>query len=521
MPEMDGPKDGAVHRGRVTPPSGVNVDQWRSTAGDRRYRGSQIELPPQAAGALARQGSKMDKHAANWISDWRPDDEAFWEAGGKVIARRNLFWSILAEHVGFSVWLTWSIVATRLPQVGFHYTTEELFQLVALPGLIGSLMRFPYTFAVPRFGGRNWTIVSASLLFIPATLLAFFVTRPDTPFSLMLIVAATAGLGGGNFASSMANISFFYPDRMKGWALGLNAAGGNIGVSTVQLLTPILIGFGWVGLYLTPPLGPARIHLQNAGLMWLPLIMLAVYGASRYMNNLATARSTLPDQLVIARRKHTWVMSWLYIGTFGSFIGYSAAFPLLIKTQFPAITISVAFLGPLLGSVARPLGGLLADRIGGARVTFWNFVAMGGATMGVMYYVDIRSFSGFLAMFLMLFVTTGIGNGSTFRMIPSIFREAKLREAKGAAAAARMAALKAAGVESAAAIGFISAIGACGGYLIPRGFGASIALTGGPYLALEVFLIFYATCVVITWWYYLRRSFLARRVPTSLAAARV
>jgi MFS transporter, NNP family, nitrate/nitrite transporter len=308
---------------------------------------------------------------------------------------------------------------------------------------------------------------------------------------------------------------------MKGWALGLNAAGGNIGVSTVQLLTPILIGFGWVSLYLTGPLGPAGIYLQNAGLMWLPLIAIAVYGASRYMNNLATARSTFQDQLVITRRKHTWVMSWLYIGTFGSFIGYSAAFPLLIKTQFPAIAISVAFLGPLLGSVARPFGGLLADRIGGARVTFWNFVAMAGATIGVMYYVDIKSFSGFFAMFLVLFVTTGIGNGSTFRMIPSIFREEKLRQTIGAGDGARAAALKVANTESAAAIGFISAIGACGGYLIPRGFGASIAATGGAYSALEVFLSFYATCGALTWWYYLRRSFLAQQSPTNLAEARV
>jgi MFS transporter, NNP family, nitrate/nitrite transporter len=463
----------------------------------------------------------MSRRDAAWIADWRPDDDAFWEEKGKVVARRNLIWSIVAEHIGFSVWLIWSIVATKLPLVGFHYTTEQLFQLVALPGLIGSLMRFPYTFAVPRFGGRNWTIVSAALLLIPTTLLAVFVTRPETPFPLMLTVAATAGLGGGNFASSMANISFFYPDRMKGWALGLNAAGDNIGVSTVQLLTPILIGCGWVGLYLTAPLGATGLYLQNAGLMWLPLIAIAVFGAFRHMNNLSTARSTFHDQLVITRRKHTWVMSWLYVGTFGSFIGYSAAFPLLIKTQFPAITISVAFLGPLVGSVARPFGGLLADKIDGARVTFWNFVAMAGATLGVMYYVDLKSFPGFLTMFLVLFVTTGIGNHSTFRMIPSIFREQKLSQARGAGDAARAAALKTASTESAAVIGFTSAIGACGGYLIPRGFGASIAATGGPHLALEVFLLFYATCVVLTWWHYLRRSFLARRAPTSLAEARV
>jgi NNP family nitrate/nitrite transporter-like MFS transporter len=213
-------------------------------------------------------------------------------------------------------------------------------------------------------------------------------------------------------------------------------------------------------------------------------------------------------------------MSYIYIGTFGSFIGYSAAFPLLLKTQFPTVTVGIAFLGPLVGSLSRPLGGLLADKIGGAIVTFWNFIAMGVATIGVMYFVDIKDFPSFLAMFLMLFVTTGIGNGSTYRMIPSIFREEKLREAKGLADGGRAPAMKAASIESAAALGFIGAIGACGGYLIPRGFGASIAATGGPHLALEAFLAFYVTCLALTWWYYLRKSF---RTPatTSLAEARV
>jgi MFS transporter, NNP family, nitrate/nitrite transporter len=454
-----------------------------------------------------------------WISDWHPEDEKFWESKGKVIARRNLIWSILAEHLGFSIWLVWSIVATKLPQAGFNYTTDQLFQLVALPGLVGSLMRFPYTFAVPKFGGRNWTIVSAALLFIPTIALAYFVGRPDTSFSVMLIVAATAGLGGGNFSSSMANISFFYPDRVKGWALGLNAAGGNIGVSSLQFVTPIVITFGWIGLGLIPPQA-GGIYLQNAGLMWLPLIALSLYGAHRYMNNLTSARSTFKDQLAIIQRKHTWVMSWLYIGTFGSFIGYSAAFPLLIKTQFPEITVAIAFLGPLVGSLIRPVGGLLADRLGGALVTFWNFIAMAIATVGVMYFIDIKSFAGFLVMFLILFVTTGVGNGSTFRMIPSIFREAKLREGSITGAEGRTLAIKAAATESAAAIGFIAAIGACGGYLIPRGFGASIALTGGPHLALEVFLTFYVTCIAMTWWYYMRTSFMARVAP-SLAEARV
>src|SRR6202035_344484 len=186
------------------------------------------------------------------------------------------------------------IVATKLPQAGFHYTTDQLFQLVAIPGLIGSLMRFPYTFAVTTFGGRNWTIFSASVLFIPTIALAYFVTQPDTPYWVMALVAPLAGLGGGNFASSMANISFFYPDRMKGWALGLNAAGGNIGVSSVQLLTPILLGVGLVNLYQITP-GPSGIYLSNAGLMWVLPLVIAVFGAIFFMNNLTNAKSSFKD----------------------------------------------------------------------------------------------------------------------------------------------------------------------------------------------------------------------------------
>jgi MFS transporter, NNP family, nitrate/nitrite transporter len=462
--------------------------------------------------------ASMSMRDPAWISDWDPEDEKFWEAKGKHVAKRNLIWSIVAEHLGFSIWLVWSIVVTKLSQAGFHYTTDQLFQLVALPGLIGSLIRFPYTFAVTTFGGRNWTMFSAAVLFIPTTALAYFSTQPDTPFSLMLVVAATAGLGGGNFASSMANISFFYPDRMKGWALGLNAAGGNIGVSTVQLLVPLLMGLGIVNLYQATP-GSSGTYIQNAGLMWLLPLMIAVFCAWRYMNNLTSARASVKTQLAITRRKHTWVMSWIYIGTFGSFIGYSAAFPLLIKTQFPQVTIAVAFLGPLVGSVARPLGGLLADRVGGARVTFWNFVVMGAATLAVMHYVDVKSFPDFLVSFLVLFVATGVGNGSTYRMIPSIFRQEKLKTA-APGAEGRAAALQSASIESAAALGFIGAVGACGGYLIPRGFGASIAATGGPHLALEVYLGFYVTCLALTWWFYLRKSLFARLAP-SLAQARV
>lgn len=449
---------------------------------------------------------------ARWIDDWDPESAEFWETRGKRVATRNLIWSIVAENLGFSIWLLWSVAATKLPKVGFHYSTEQLFNLVAIPGLVGALMRFPYSFAVPKFGGRNWTIVSALLLFVPTLALATLVQRPETPYWLMVTAAATAGLGGGNFASSMANISFFYPDREKGFALGLNAAGGNIGVSTVQLLVPILIGWSWINFGTIEPRG--GLYLANAGLMWLPFIALAVFGAARYMNNLTSARSNFKDQLVIAGRKHTWIMSLLYIGTFGSFIGYSAAFPLLLKTQFPEHATNLAFLGPLVGSLARPLGGRLADRIGGTKVTFWSFIAMGIAALAVVPFVSAHAFTGFLGMFLVLFVTTGVGNGSTFRMIPVIFRNEKLRLA-GPGREARDAAVKAARIESATALGFVAAVGACGGYLVPRAFGASVKATGTVSAALVVFVVFYVVCLAMTWAFYLRG---AGRRPSPQAA---
>jgi len=371
---------------------------------------------------------------------------------------------------------------------------------------------------VPRFGGRNWTMVSAALLFIPTLALAFLVTRPETPFWLMGLAAASAGLGGGNFASSMANISFFYPDREKGFALGLNAAGGNIGVSTVQLLVPLALTSPLLSLGLGTPRGAGHLYLQNAGLFWLPLIAIAVVGAALFMNNLTSARSNFKDQLAAVKHKQTWIMAWLYIGTFGSFIGYSAAFPLLLKTQFPEVTTNLAFLGALVGSIARPLGGKLADRVGGARVTLWNFVLMALATLGVIHFVHVHSFAGFLAMFLSLFITTGVGNGSTFRMIPVIFRRQHLGVVAGQGPAAEKKAMETARRESAAVLGFTSAVGACGGYLIPRGFGASIKATGSAELALTCFLAFYATCIALTWWYYARR---APEPLASLAEARI
>jgi NNP family nitrate/nitrite transporter-like MFS transporter len=417
-----------------------------------------------------------------WITDWDPNDEAMWARGGRSIARRNLAFSIFAEFLGFSVWQLWSVVTVQLARAGFHYSVAELFWLVSVPGLVGATLRFPYGFAVPVFGGRNWTAVSAALLLVPAVLLAILVQHSQTPYWMMLLAAGTAGFGGGNFASSMSNISFFYPDRRKGWALGLNAAGGNIGVAVVQFVVPAAIGLGVLGLNAK---AAHHLALQNAGLIWVPLAVAAAVCAFLFMDNLAVARAGLREQAVILRRRHTWVMSWLYIGTFGSFIGYSAAMPLLMKTTFPAVnSAEFAFLGPLVGSLARPVGGWLSDRLGGALVTLWTFAVMGAATIGVIATLRGGAFALFLATFLVLFVCSGIGNGSTFRMIPAIFGDARQ--------------------EAATVLGFCSAIAAYGSFLIPQGYSLSLARTGGYTGALLAFLAFYLTCLAVTWWFYLR-----------------
>ncbi|WP_202638510.1 MFS transporter [Bailinhaonella thermotolerans] len=438
-----------------------------------------------------------------WIQEWRPDDPEFWETRGKRVARRNLVFSILAEHLGFTLWTVWSVVAVRLGD--YDFSADQLFWLVALPNLVGSLARVPYTFAPARFGGRNWTVVSALLLLVPAVLLAVAVSDPGTPYWAFLAIAATAGLGGGNFASSMANITYFYPESRQGAALGMNAAGGNIGVSSVQLVVPMIIG---------------GLGLAAAGLFWIPFILAAAACAWFFMDNLAGARSNVREQVRAAGRAQTWIMSFLYVGTFGSFIGYSTAFPLLTKTQFPAVQVTaVAFAGPLAGSLIRPVGGWLADRLGGARVTFWTFLAMGAGVAGAGAGLAEGSFPVFFGSFMALFLTSGVGNGSTYRMIPAIFKAKALEGVDADDPAAREAALRAGKRDSAAAIGVISAVGAIGGFLINRAFGTSIAATGGATAALVSFGLFYGACLALTWWCYLRT--VGVRLAPSLAAARV
>jgi NNP family nitrate/nitrite transporter-like MFS transporter len=450
-----------------------------------------------------------------WITGWHPEDEAFWAGTGRKIARRNIVFSILAEHFAFSVWLLWSVTTVYLTvAAGFEFSVDQLFWLVALPNLVGSFLRIPYTAAVGRFGGRNWTTVSAALLLVPIGLMTYCLSNPGTPYWMFLVAAATAGFGGGNFASSMANISYFYPDGKKGLPLGLNAAGGNVGVSVVQLLVPLVIGVGIIGTA-----GADGRYLHNAPLLWLLPVLVSIVLAWLFMDNLAVSRATLKQQTACLWNRDNWIMSFLYIGTFGSFIGYSAAFPLLIKTQFPELGLAyLAFLGPLVGSLSRPLGGWFSDRLGGARVTAWNFAAMGLGIVGILVALDLHHFPLFLGTFLFLFIASGVGNGSTFRMIPSIYRARALArgEAGGLDPASLLARAKRTG---AVVIGFSSAMGAFGGFLIPRTFAMSISATGSIVTALSCFLGAYAVMVAVTWWFYLRRRWVAR--APSLAYANV
>lgn len=454
---------------------------------------------------------------ARVLTTWNPEDKEFWEKEGKAIATRNLWISIPALFLAFAVWMVWSVVVVNLPTVGFKFDANQLFWLAALPGLSGATLRIFYSFMVPIFGGRKWTVISTASLLIPAVGIGFAVRDHTTSYGILLTLALLCGLGGGNFASSMANISFFYPKALKGTALGLNAGLGNLGVSAMQFLVPLAISAGIFG----PVCGDPQIciikdtttlvWLQNAGFIWVPLIVASTLAAWFGMNDIASAKASFREQAVIFRRKHNWIMCWLYLGTFGSFIGYSAGLPLLIKSQFPAVSpTKYAFLGPLVGALARPVGGWIADKLGGARVTFWNFIVMAGAVFGVLAFLPNSgqggNFWGFLAMFILLFTTTGIGNGSTFRMIPVIFLTERQQDAASKGSEAQEQAVRDAAKEAAAVLGFSSAFAAYGAFFIPKAFGSSISLTGGPNAALYGFVVFYISCIVTTWWYYSRKN---------------
>ncbi|HVI36602.1 MAG TPA: nitrate/nitrite transporter, partial [Gaiellales bacterium] len=433
---------------------------------------------PTTAPPIGRTGGR-------WIEDWRPEDPAFWASTGRRVARRNLFFSVFSEHIGFSIWSLWSVMVLFLPEPVFGIDPAGKFLLTTLPTALGAFVRLPYTFAVARFGGRNWTIVSASLLLVP-TIATAIVLEPGVSYTTLLVVSCLAGVGGGNFASSMTNINAFYPQHLKGWALGLNAGGGNLGVPVIQLVGLLVLATAGVG------------HPRLILWIYLPLIIVAAVGAALVMDNLATARNQPRAMRQATREPHTWIMSLLYIGTFGSFIGFGFAFGQVLQNQFaaefatPLAAASLTWLGPLLGSLIRPLGGSLADRFGGARITFWNFLAMAAGAAVVFCASRVGSLPLFVVGFVLLFVLSGIGNGSTYKMIPAIFRsQALARVAEGGdAAAADRHALRMSG----ALIGIAGAVGAFGGVLVNLAFRQSFLTMGSGDAAYLAFIGFYAAC---------------------------
>ncbi|NDJ57658.1 NarK family nitrate/nitrite MFS transporter [Enterobacteriaceae bacterium 4M9] len=457
--------------------------------------------------------SRRDEKSSRYLlSDWRPEDPAFWEHKGKAIARRNLWISVAALLLAFCVWMLFSAVAVNLNKVGFNFTTDQLFLLTALPALSGAILRVPYSFMVPIFGGRYWTVLSTVILIVPCIWLGFAVQNPSTPYGVFIVIALLCGFAGANFASSMGNISFFFPKERQGSALGVNGGLGNLGVSVMQLIAPLVISvplFVFLGVQGVSQEDGSSLWLANAAWVWAPLLLLATVAAWFGMNDIASSKASIASQLPVLKRLHLWLLSLLYLATFGSFIGFSAGFAMLAKTQFPEVDIlTLAFFGPFIGALARSAGGVISDKLGGVRVTLVNFILM--AVFSALLFLTLPgsgsgSFGAFYAVFMGLFLTAGLGSGSTFQMIAVIFRQITIARVKKRGGSDEQAQHEAV-TDTAAALGFISAIGAIGGFFIPKAFGTSLAMTGSPAGAMKVFLVFYIVCVLVTWLVYGRRT---------------
>lgn len=438
-------------------------------------------------------------NAMHMIQRWNPDDAGFWEREGRRVAVRNLAVSIAALVLSFAVWMLWSVIVVHLPAAGFRFSTNQLFWLAALPALSGATLRVFYAFAVPVFGGRRWTALSTASLLLPTVGIGMALGDPTTPYDTMVVLALLCGLGGGNFASSMAHISHFFPRHRVGWAMGLNAGLGNLGVSLAQAAVPVVVLFA-------APAPTGAPALEWVGWIWAPFIVAASLAAWVGMNDLAEVKSGFAEQAIIFRRLDNWLLCWLYVATFGSFIGYAAGFPLLLANQFPQDPLSsMVWVGPLVGAVLRPLGGAWSDRYGGSRVTLCCLAAMLAAVVAIWPMLPDASHPGHLwalvACFMVLFAAAGIGSSSVFKMVPSAFVLLHEQAARRGGAA-KAAAERQAHIEAAASLGFCSAIGAYGGFVIPKALGSSLAWLGTLGPALTLFAAFYLSCIAITWWRY-------------------
>lgn len=522
------------------------------------------------------------------IRGWTPEDAAFWESKGKKIAFRNLWISVPCLLCAFAVWMYWSIITVQMLNLGFPYTKADLFTLSSIAGLSGATLRIPSTFLIRICGGRNTIVLTTMLLIIPALGTGIALQDKDTPLWIFQLFALLSGLGGGNFASSMSNISFFFPKKMQGLSLGLNAGIGNFGVTTMQILVPLVMTFGLPGeisMTLKTASGtligkiPAgtETYIQNAGYVWVLILVPLVFLAWAMMNNIrdehvspdigsplaamgkaggmlaiglftsalgawallppkagglgvnqwivlpavvfATVflmkllpgkiRTILNRQYQIFSNKHTWIMTIIYTMTFGSFIGYAAAFPLAIQTIFgfchqagpdgamihtvanpnAPSALTYAWMGAFIGAFIRPIGGWISDKVGGALITQIISVVMVGAALGAAYFLQLayqsatpeQYFTPFFLLFLVLFLASGTGNGSTFRSVAYIFNKE----------------------QAGPVLGWTSAIAAYGAFIIPKVIGEQIE-HGTPEYAFYGFAAFYVICVILNWWYYLR-----------------
>ncbi|WP_374649850.1 MFS transporter [Dongia sp.] len=430
-----------------------------------------------------------------WLSHWTPEDTTFWEQEGKQRAWRSLWVTTANLTFAFSIWFLVSALVVRLPAIGFQLTTDELFWLTAMPGLAGGSFRLIHNLLTPIYGARHVVTFSSLSLLIPAVGWVIVVQDPTTPYWVLMTLAFLAGLGGGNFSSFMPATSLFFPKRLQGTALAIQAGIGNLGVSIVQFVTPWIIGFAFFGAAAGAPQVFTKgevtkdIWLQNAALIYVPFIFVLAVVAWFILRSVPV-RASFKEQFDINKNKHTWLMTSLYLMTFGSFAGFSATFPLLIKQLYGGFEgapdpLAYAFYGPLVGSVMRTLAGPLADKFGGARVTNVAAVGLIASTIGVAFYVtpeSLAEFPYFVGFMLAIFFFAGIGNASTFKQMPMIFPP---RQAGGV-------------------IGFTGAIAAYGPFAVSIMIGQSIAWTGGVTAFFCTAAVFYLANFAINWWYYAR-----------------
>lgn len=423
------------------------------------------------------------------LAHWEPENPEFWEKFGKKIATQNLWTSTWSLLIAFVAWTLWATIAANLNKVGFHFTDAQIFSLAALPGLVGATFRFVYTYMPGLLGGKTWTFISTAILLIPVIWLGQALGDTSTSYDTFFYIVALLGLAGANFASSMANIGFFFPKAKKGTAAGINGGLGNLGVSVIFLASPIVTGLSFGGL-----LGNGLVttngnilYLQNLSYFGVASIIITLLLIALFMDDLPTPKPNPKAILSIISNKHTWLLTWLYTCGFGSFIGYSAALAILVAKEFPEVSFSfAAFLGPFIGASLRSVGGWLADKVNsGATVTFWSLLLLLVTAIGVLTGIQVHNFILFFISFMILFLSTGFANGAIFRMIPFVFPD---------------------NLQASLVTGFTASVAAYGAFFIPKLFGIAYSNFGQVAPAFYVLIAFTLISTIITWIYYARKG---------------